>query len=211
METIASILNIYAWASGQTINFRKSTVVFSRNIDSNLWNFLPTILGIRREERHDKYLGLPSCVGRSKTDIYHNIRERVWKRIGNWNEKFLSQVGKKILIKAVLQAIPTFSMSIFKIPDSILRSIQSSIADFWWHNRHQRKIHWIAWDRICKPKKEDGIGFGDLLAFNKAMLAKQLWRIFSNPTSLAAKLLKARYSPNTSILEAKIGYRPFYA
>ncbi|KAL0442132.1 UNVERIFIED_CONTAM: putative mitochondrial protein [Sesamum radiatum] len=210
MESIFSILNIYARASGQTINFWKSIVVFSRNIDVALQDFLPTILGIRREDQHEKYLGLPSCIGRSKNDIFHNIRGRAWKRIGNWNEKLLSQVGKEMLIKVVLQAFPTYSISIFKIPDTILHSIHSSISDFWWHNENQRKIHWLAWDRLCKSKTE-GLRFPDLLAFNQAMLAKQLWLIISNPTSLAARILKALYFPNTSILEAKIGYRPSYA
>ncbi|KAL0410940.1 UNVERIFIED_CONTAM: putative mitochondrial protein [Sesamum latifolium] len=211
MESISLVLDTFARASGQSINFSKSTVVFSHNVDIDLQITLPTILGIRREDHHDKYLELPTCIGRTKRAVFSSIRERIWKRIGGWNEKFLSQAGKEILIEAVLQAIPTYPMSIFKIPDTLLRDIQSFIGDFWWHNKEKRKIHWLSWDKLCVMKKEGGLGLRDLRDFNKAMLAKQLWRLLTNPTSLAGQVLKARYYLNTSVLEASIGSRPSYA
>ena len=46
------------------------------------------------------------------------------------------------------------------------------------------------------------MGFRDLHSFNLAMLAKQIWRICSNPDSLCARILKAKYFPNCSILQA---------
>lgn len=52
------------------------------------------------------------------------------------------------------------------------------------------------------PKKENGIGFKDLQEFNKALLAKQAWRILHNPSSLIARLYKGLYFPNTNYLKA---------
>ena len=37
----------------------------------------------------------------------------------------------------------------------------------------KRKIPWIAWDKLCKPKVEWSMGFRDLKAFILALLAKQ--------------------------------------
>lgn len=45
--------------------------------------------------------------------------------------------------------------------------------------------------------------FRDLEAFNFTFLAKQGWRLLQEPTSLVVKELKAKYSPNTTFLEAK--------
>lgn len=49
-----------------------------------------------------------------------------------WKEKLLSKAGKEILIKMVAQAIPTYSMSYFKIPNSLCDELTSLIRNFWW-------------------------------------------------------------------------------
>lgn len=64
---------------------------------------------------------------------------------------------------------------------------------------------------MCKQKASGGMGFRNLQAFNKAMLAKQLWRILQNPNSLVARVLKSRYFPTGDILNAKIGNSPSYS
>ena len=46
------------------------------------------------------------------------------------------------------------------------------------------------------------MGFRDLHSFNLAMLAKQSWRLLTQPDSLCARVLKAKYFPNFSILKA---------
>ncbi|KAL0411141.1 UNVERIFIED_CONTAM: putative mitochondrial protein [Sesamum latifolium] len=210
MVCIKEILECYGRASGQEVNLQKSTAVFSRNIQAEQQENLSAILEIQCEEKHDKYLGLPSIVGKSKRAIFNCIRDRVWSRIQGWNDKILSQAGKSILIKSVLQAIPTYAMACFRLPYTLINEIQSMIADYLWHHRDERKIHWIAWRKLCTQKKHGGLGFRDLKAFNAAMLAKQFWRILTEPERLLSRVLKERYFPNSTILEAKLGNNPSF-
>ena len=76
------------------------------------------------------------------------------------------------------------------------------IRDFWWGDEEgQRKVHWMAWERMIKPKRAGGIGFRDMHLFNQALLAKQAWRLVVNPESLCAKVIKAKYYPQGHILD----------
>ena len=54
------------------------------------------------------------------------------KELAIWKEKLLSKVGKEVSIKVVAQAIPTYSMSFFKILDSLGDEMTSLIRNFWW-------------------------------------------------------------------------------
>ena len=82
-----------------------------------------TILNIMTEALNDKYLGLPANVGLDKTDCFQYLIDRIVQRISGWKEKLLSAGGKEILLKAVVQAIPTYAMSVFKIPNFFAKEL----------------------------------------------------------------------------------------
>lgn len=48
------------------------------------------------------------------------------------------------------------------------------------------------------------MGFRNLKGFNKALLAKQVWRLMSNPHSLAARVFRAKYYKDGNILAAEV-------
>jgi hypothetical protein len=123
-------------------------------------------------------------------------------------EMMLSGGGKEILIKSVVQAIPTYSMALFKLPRGLCEHITSMVWKFWWGSKKgERKVAWVSWDSMTMPKYKGGLGFRDIEIFNLALLARQVWRILTKPTSLSARILKAMYFPDTDILSAAVGPR----
>ena len=51
----------------------------------------------------------------------------MWKKLKGWKEKLLSQAGREVLIKAVIQAIPIYTMSCFKLPKGLVRELEGMI------------------------------------------------------------------------------------
>lgn len=60
------------------------------------------------------------------------IMERVLKKMQGWKQKVLSQAGREILIKAVVQAIPSYSMNCFLVPKKLINRIMMVVRNFWW-------------------------------------------------------------------------------
>ena len=196
---VQELLNKYARASGQLINLDKSAIYYSRNTDLDTRQEVCSILGNLREAFSGKYLGLPMVIGRTKNQVFGEVKASVTQRIQSWKRNLLSLAGKEVLLKSVIMALPNYTMSCFRIPKGMCRDISKQMARFWWGaDEHQRKIHWTNWKALTEVKGKGGLGFRDLEMFNTALLAKQLWRIIVMPNRLVSRVMRAKYMKRES-------------
>jgi hypothetical protein len=114
----------------------------------------------------------------------------------------MSSGAKEKLIKSVAQAIPMYVMIMFKLPVTLCEELEQLIRYFWWgEERGQRKMHWVAWEKLLQPKRQGGLGFRDLRKFNQALLARESWRLLQFPDSLYVRVLDAKYYPNGELVD----------
>jgi hypothetical protein len=139
---VMQLLHKYEMASGQKMNSHKTFIFYSRNMGEAFKGFINESAGVTASHNFERYLGLPALMGRSKARTFASIKGRVQKTLLGWKEKYLSQSGREILIKAVVQAIPTYSMSVFMLPRALCQSLNSLMNRFWWgHNSNQRSYN----------------------------------------------------------------------
>jgi hypothetical protein len=202
-------LDLYCKASGQRVNLEKSSVYFSKGVPNELREAVKFTLNVQSETLNEKYLGMPTDVGKSVNGVFKYLKDRVWKRVQGWIEMILSMAGKEVLIKSVAQALPTYSMGCFKLPRGLCEHIDKLLRQFWWGAKEgKRKTAWVSWNDMTQPKYMGGLGFRKMELFNLALLAKQGWRLIQEPLSLSAQILKAVYYPNDDFLSAQLGTRP---
>ncbi|XP_074297449.1 uncharacterized protein LOC141628177 [Silene latifolia] len=194
VDVVSNILRRYEYASGQLVNLDKTTMSFSKGVPRTKRSNLATRLGIIEVEEQERYLGLPTVVGRSKKVLTNIPRDKLSKRLEGWRGKILSRAGKEVLLKAVANSLPTYVMSIFKIPVNFCEELCSMMSRFWWwHEEGKRGINWVSWRKLCQPKCMSGMGFRNFKLFNLELLSKQSWRLTTETESLWARVIKARY------------------
>lgn len=129
--------DIYVEASGQIINYDKSSLLCSPNVSDNLREAVLHVLGVRGVEDHGTYLGLPSIIRSSNQGLFNFIREGTLEKISARNSKKMAQSGKEVTIEAVAQALPTYAMNIFLLPKFFINSLERLFADFWWGGKEK--------------------------------------------------------------------------
>lgn len=94
------------------------------------------------------------------------------------------------------QAISSYVMSCFILLDNFYAEIDGMIARFFWGGDASHKgLHWVKWSTMYRHKFDGGLGFRDFKVFNLSLVAKNWWRIYSQPGSLIAQVFKAVYFP----------------
>ena len=60
------------------------------------------------------------------------MTEKVANKLAEWKETLLSNVGKEILIKAVAQAVLSYTMSYIRLPKALYPELTGMVRLFWW-------------------------------------------------------------------------------
>ena len=159
---VLNTLETYEDASGQKVNRNKTTLFFSKSTSEVMRQAIKETLGVQEIHQYEKYLGLPSLVGRGKKESFNFLKERVWKKLQGWEGKLLSQAGREVLIKSVIQAIPTFTMGCFKLPLGLCNDIEMMIRKFWVGSTWKLKE-----DTLVEMGRDDKIKIGGRYGFSR--------------------------------------------
>ena len=116
------IIDVYGNASGQQLNKSKSSVMFGSKVVASLKTDLKRSLEITQEGGMGMYLGLPEKICGSKKQVFSFVQERMNDRTNTWSAKLLSKGGKDVQIKSVAQAVPSYVMSCYLLPQGIKKT-----------------------------------------------------------------------------------------
>ena len=115
-------------------------------------------------------------------------------RIKSWTAKKLSYAGRTQLIKTVLFGVQSYWAQLFIIPAKIIKVIEGLCRSYLWSGvGEDTKKALIAWERVCCPKSEGGIGLINMRVWNRAAIAKLCWDLANKEDKLWIKWVHTYY------------------
>lgn len=76
-EAVSNLLEQYSRASGQRVNHDKSSIFFSKKCPQSIKNEVKVRLDVHNESLSEKYLGMPTEVGRSRNGTFRFLKDSV--------------------------------------------------------------------------------------------------------------------------------------
>nr|GEW87841.1 hypothetical protein [Tanacetum cinerariifolium] len=111
-----------------------------------------------------KYLGVPLVSSRLIYRDCNELIEKVQRRVNDWKNKSLSTAGRLQLIQSVVSSLHVYWASVFILPTRILLDIEQIMRGFLWcHGNMRRGMAKVAWEDVCLPIDEGGLGIRRLV------------------------------------------------
>lgn len=107
----------------------KSSLYFSNNTTGSQKKEMLQTLGVKEVDRFESFLGFPTMFGRDKYHTFSYLKDRIWKKLQGWKGMLLSRASKEVLIKAVAQSIPTYTVSVFQLPMKLCDEMDALCAN----------------------------------------------------------------------------------
>ncbi|KAL6200061.1 hypothetical protein ACLB2K_029843 [Fragaria x ananassa] len=186
---INRVLDAFAAASGQKINYHKSSLFFSDKINSSTKTAIVNVLNIQ-QKRIGKYLGIHNVVFWKDPINAKELLQRMSNRLSGWKQNTLSRAGKITLIKANIAGMPNHK-SCFNCPKKLTDEIDKQGRNFLWGA--EMKTTTIAWKEVCKPKMLGGLGVRPSAFFNKAAIGKLAWKLITNKDKWWVQVVSKKY------------------
>lgn len=167
---------------------------FSDNVNRTRSAQISEYLGFSRTMGLGKYLRVPIVHKRVTKDTFQETVDKVKSRLSRWQPTSLSLAGRSTLISTVISAIPGRVMQNASFPLNTCDVLDQCNHKFLWgSSNNQRKIHLVAWDEVCKPKKQGGLWLRQVKLQNQAFLMKLGWGLCKKKDEFWAQVLRNKY------------------
>ena len=166
VQAIYNTLCSFHLISGMRINLAKSEI-YCAGISPSVTADILNGLGFRMGQLPIRYLGIPLISRKIRNADCKLLIEKITARINHWSSKWLTYAGRVSLIKSVLQSICTFWASVIEIPKGTIQDIERKFRAFLWRSTGAR----IAWNTVCLPYKEGGLGVRHIEDINRAFIS----------------------------------------
>lgn len=137
---------IYEKGFGQKVILSKSFIFFMNTPEKKKFR-ISNILGCKMRTLLDFYFGLPLCVGPTPDSFWSSLIDRFQNKLVGWKVALLSQACKLQLIRASLQNLLIYAMSLFKIPTRFVDRMERIEKHFLWSGTEfKSRLHLVSWD-----------------------------------------------------------------
>ncbi|KAL2933758.1 hypothetical protein RDABS01_016877 [Bienertia sinuspersici] len=170
-------LATFTKASGLAANTDKSTL-YGCNIPDDIKAKVLEQTGFVEEKLPFRYLGVKISSKKLSTVDCDFLTDKIVSKIRTWEVRTLSYPGRTQLVNVVLLNLHSYWAAIFVIPKKVIDQVIAIFRNFLWTGHSMCfKNSLIAWDLVCRPKLEGGLGFKESHDWNLAMLGKYVWCI----------------------------------
>lgn len=140
-------------ASGLKVNFFESCLM-GINVAPEFMDMACNFLNCAQGVFPFKYFGLPVGGNPGRAITWDPLLDKFSKKLFSWGNRYLSLGGRIVLCNSVLNAIPIFYLSFFKLPVCVAKKIVRIQREFLWGGTEGgKKINWVSWKVVCQPKE----------------------------------------------------------
>ncbi|XP_062094250.1 uncharacterized protein LOC133800311 [Humulus lupulus] len=147
VKVLKSVIGEFSSSTGLQINESKSQIYFGGVSAIDRQKIADEIKLSKRSFPH-KYLGVPMRPTKRKHEDCHIIIQKIKLRLHTWASRHLSFAGRMQLIHSVLFGLRNYWLSIFVLPQRIIKEVEKLCRGFLWGvNGNRSKIHMASWSK----------------------------------------------------------------
>ncbi|WVZ83225.1 hypothetical protein U9M48_030394 [Paspalum notatum var. saurae] len=203
-QSIKEVLHNFCLPSGQTPNWNKSAIHFSKKVSqTEKKNIIRHIFPAPLLTNNSTHLGHPLLFSyKDRAAAYNFILNNFYAKISYLKANKLNHAGRLIYLRSVLASIPIYYMANILFPANFMHKIDSIMRNFWWAGvQDENSTHPIAfrsWDDICTPKVLGGLGLKKMSTVNRRLVLHSAWMIVNGKDPFLTSILKSKYFHNSS-------------
>ncbi|XP_021995173.1 uncharacterized protein LOC110892308 [Helianthus annuus] len=208
ITNVVRILRIFHLCSSLKINMDKN--LFGMGVSSDDIGGMASSIGCNPGVFPFSYLGIKVGANMNRVVNWKPVYNIFEARLSKWKASLLSIGGRVVLIKSVLESLPNYYFSLFKAPCKVLADLEAKIRRFLWGGDEvNKKLHWVAWNTVTRPKIKGGLGLNNLRNINVSLLSKWGLRLKTEKEKFWVKVVEAvhktKYNWNVIPFRASMG------